>query len=1264
VSTFFLTVDMSATFGAGDAPTLRVLVGGNPAGSYTITAASGVSETYTFAVDYTGDFPSSLELEFFDDGAGDSATDLTLHSVLINGFDSGLAQDTILASVTNKTADLRSLANTDHFFGREDPLLTDFSGNVIDGDDGANDIYGGSGADVIDAKGGDDRVRGYGSDDAISGGIGNDVLFGESGNDVLMGGSTTITTDNDILNGGTGDDILFGQAGEDDLTGGDGNDILNGGSENDVLKGNNGNDILFGEAGDDILNVGKGEDIAYGDGGNDRITSGGNAAEADIFYGGSGDDYLNARNGDNTLYGDSGSDTLIAGSGADTMYGGDENDTFWSGGGDDIIYGEAGADTITAGAGDDTVDGGTEDDVILGGAGADILNGGAGNDFIDGHGGDAGTISKILRKNSGLVYSEDTNSFYKLVTTAADYTTAKAAAEAMELSDGNGTGAGTAYDGRYGQLVTIHSSVENSFVQNLAAGNNIYMGASDANADGEWIWNDGNLINGHQFWEGDSGGTIYNAGSYSNWDNITDSSSAQYAVMDAGGAWDTYDGTGSFAYVVEWGLADLLNVSDVDADTINGGDGNDTIFGRGGNDIITGGKGDDILYGGAGDDVFQFSDGDGDDIIIDAGGADTIDFLGGITSADLTYTHQGNGDLVITVADKGAGGGSITIIGHAVATDNKVSQMLFEGADAQNVNDPHEGIITISDDTPTDYQTLTASVAGITDYNGLTTGTWTYQWKANGTDISGATSNTYTVGSGDIGKAISVVATITDDDGYVETSTSVFTSSVAANSAPTGSVTISGTANRGETLTASNTLADVDGMGSVSYQWERDGADISGATNSSYTLAVADVGSSITVTASYTDGVGKSESATSSGTAAVTSIVTGTAGNDNPLDGSSIADTIDGLAGNDTINGLGGDDTISGGVGSDTINGGDGNDTIYTLDNGVSASTADDLYTNVVNAGAGEDTIHGSGGNDTLNGDAGNDTIHSASVIPTDAQIIANIESIYGVTHDSGTNNFYKLVTSTASWSTASSNSTSDTIEGEAGYLVSIGSSSENSFVSNTIAGLYDIWTSGNDNTTDGEWLWADGTKFWTGGESGNAYGGAYTNWKDNPANDGSENYAFMRGDGEWREDVNGTAMAYVTEWDGADVINAYKANSVNSTVLNGGDGLDTLYGSNGGIDNFMFEATSAFNDVDLIYNFSTTDGDTIDISDLLTGYTGAEDIIDWVQITDNGTDSTISIDANGTTGGSSYTAIATIKGVTGLTDEATLETDGNLTTL
>lgn len=114
--------------------------------------------------------------------------------------------------------------------------------------------------------------------------------------------------------------------------------------------------------------------------------------------------------------------------------------------------------------------------------------------------------------------------------------------------------------------------------------------------------------------------------------------------------------------------------------------------------------------------------------------------------------------------------------------------------------------------------------------------------------------------------------------------------------------------------------------------------------------------------------------------------------------------------------------------------------------------------------------------------------------------------------------------------------------------------------------------------------------------------------------------------------------------------------------VLYGDDGLDSLFGG-ADADTFVFEATSAFNDVDVINDFSTGDSDVLDIEDILSGYYtyGTDDITDFVQITDNGTDSTLSIDQNG--GGDNFVAVASILGVTGLTDEASLESSGVLVT-
>ena len=126
-----------------------------------------------------------------------------------------------------------------------------------------------------------------------------------------------------------------------------------------------------------------------------------------------------------------------------------------------------------------------------------------------------------------------------------------------------------------------------------------------------------------------------------------------------------------------------------------------------------------------------------------------------------------------------------------------------------------------------------------------------------------------------MGKAIKVVASYTDGHGTVEHVSSAATSAVLnVNDLPTGSVTVAGTATQGVTLTASNTLADADGLGTIGYQWQSSSngttwSDIGGAIGSSFTLTDSQVGKTVKVVASYTDGHGTYESIVSATTEAV-----------------------------------------------------------------------------------------------------------------------------------------------------------------------------------------------------------------------------------------------------------------------------------------------------------------------------------------------------------------------------------------------------------
>ena len=81
------------------------------------------------------------------------------------------------------------------------------------------------------------------------------------------------------------------------------------------------------------------------------------------------------------------------------------------------------------------------------------------------------------------------------------------------------------------------------------------------------------------------------------------------------------------------------------------------------------------------------------------------------------------------------------------------------------------------------------------------------------------------------------------------------------NDAPTGAVAIDDTTpSQGQTLTAGNTLSDADGLGAFSYQWQRGGVDIGGATGVDlHHRARPTSAPDLRVVASYTDGQGTSE---------------------------------------------------------------------------------------------------------------------------------------------------------------------------------------------------------------------------------------------------------------------------------------------------------------------------------------------------------------------------------------------------------------------
>ena len=187
-----------------------------------------------------------------------------------------------------------------------------------------------------------------------------------------------------------------------------------------------------------------------------------------------------------------------------------------------------------------------------------------------------------------------------------------------------------------------------------------------------------------------------------------------------------------------------------------------------------------------------------------------------------------------------------------------------------NVNDAPAGAVTVTG-TANQGETLTA-MNNVTDADGEEPDTRELQWQvgdgAGGwTDIPGATGTTYTLTANEVGFPVRAVLSYTDAWSNNETVASAGTAAVGGpdlNADPEGEVTVTGTAEEDETLTATNNVTDADGIPSSggTYKWQVQGegsawTDISGATAATFTLTQAEVGRAVRAVLSYTDQQGR-----------------------------------------------------------------------------------------------------------------------------------------------------------------------------------------------------------------------------------------------------------------------------------------------------------------------------------------------------------------------------------------------------------------------
>jgi len=151
----------------------------------------------------------------------------------------------------------------------------------------------------------------------------------------------------------------------------------------------------------------------------------------------------------------------------------------------------------------------------------------------------------------------------------------------------------------------------------------------------------------------------------------------------------------------------------------------------------------------------------------------------------------------------------------------------------------------------------------LTTTNGTFTGTapliYTYQWLRGGSPIAGQTASTYVIGASDSLAAITCEVTATNSYGFdSEVSNTITVANFAPVNTVAPTVSPSGTQTTGTLITAS--VGTWSGVAPITYEykWTRNGVAISGATASTYTIQLADDGTTIRVEVKGTNTYGTS----------------------------------------------------------------------------------------------------------------------------------------------------------------------------------------------------------------------------------------------------------------------------------------------------------------------------------------------------------------------------------------------------------------------
>ncbi len=1103
------------------------------------------------------------------------------------------------------------------------------------GTSGDDNLAGTNADDTLTGLAGNDTITALAGDDTLDGGTGADTLIGGTGDDVYIVDNTgDVVTENsgegtdtiqssvtyalptnveNLTLTGTGDINGTGNSAVNIITGNSGNNVLDGGAGADTLTGGGGNDTFIVDNSGDVVTASTGTDTIQSSITWDMSASGHNNADVENLVltgsaningtGNSLDNIITSNTGRDTLTGGLGNDTYIVNNTADSVIenSGEGTDTvqasisFTLGSNVEnlVLTGSANIDG-TGNIGNNVITGNTGDNTLTGGGGTDTLIGGGGND-----------------------------NFVVAATTVT-----------ITAGSGNDT---------IQSFVTWDMSASghnNSDVENLTL-----LGSSNLNATGNSL---DNIITSNS-------GIDTLAGGLGN-DTYIVNNSSDVVVENAGEGTDTIvttttytlptnfenlTATGTGNVTLTGSSGDNILTSNTGVDLLNGGDGNDTYFVNNTNDSITDTSGTDWLEGtvnlalgsgnflenltllgtaninGTGNALANILNGNsGNNSLTGGTGADTM--TGGL--GDDTYFVDNTGDIVT----ENAGEGTDTVSSSITYTlgSNVEDLILTGGVGVNGVGNSLDNVLSY---TNTSVHSL---VGGLGDDTYIVT---------KGTDViienSGEGTDTIDLntaaGSGTttITMAANVENLILIGAGNTNTVTGNSLANVITDNSTVTHVTLTG-GNGDDTYvvnSASDAIVESSGTGT--------GTDTV-ISNLTWTLGTNLENLILTGTANI-NGTGNTAN----------NILTGNDGN-NSLDGSTGVDTLIGGLGDDVFTVRNASDVV-------TEYSGEGNDTIsstvsYILPNYVENLTLSGSTVLVGTGNSLDNTMTGNSAADTLSGGTGDDTY-----------VISNISTV--VIENSGEGTDTVTVTASTGSYTLANNI-------EHGALTTGGN-----IVGNA---LDNVINGGNaSNTLDGgagnDTLWGGtlGTDTLIGGSGNDTFivdrttGISITEASGGGTDTVQSSVTYTLSSTQELENltltgtsaINGTGNGLNNTIIGNTAVNVLSGGSGNDT-LDGGDGVDTMTGGTG-TDLFMFHAATAFHNADAITDFSTSEGDKINIADLLSGHynPGTDNIDNFVIL--SGT--ALRVDVNGS-GNAFAPIVAELNGTSGLNVD-TLIANGEL---